>query len=123
MNESPAPPLVTPEPAREHLPRTPEEKAQWVERFLASGLSLRKFSQEHDLPRMSLWRWVKEARATSAADGSGANCATTRFAELKLPTALGRSDWAVELTLPNGTILRLSKDVPSAVVDQLLRLC
>jgi hypothetical protein len=29
----------------------------------------------------------------------------------------------VELTLPNGTVLRMSKDTPPTLVDQLLRLC
>lgn len=47
--------------------------------------------------------------------------AAADFAELKLPAADG--DWAVELTLPNGTLLRMSKDVPPAMVEQLLRLC
>jgi hypothetical protein len=45
------------------------------------------------------------------------------FAELKLPVNTPRCDWAVELTLPNGTVLRMSKDTPPALVDQLLRVC
>lgn len=123
MNENSASPPVTPEPAREYLPPTPEEKAQWVKRFQACGLSIRKFSEQHNLPRMSLWRWVKTAQEGTIADASGTNSSQTDFAELKLPDVLGRSDWAAELTLPNGTILRLSKDVPATVVDQLLRIC
>jgi hypothetical protein len=31
--------------------------------------------------------------------------------------------WAAELTLPNGTVLRLSKEVPAGMLDQLLRVC
>jgi hypothetical protein len=42
---------------------------------------------------------------------------------LKLPVSAPRSDWAVELSLPNGTVLRMSKDTPPALVDQLLRVC
>jgi len=46
-----------------------------------------------------------------------------QFEELSLPALAAGSDWAVELALPNGTVLRLSKEVPAAMLDQLLRVC
>jgi transposase-like protein len=119
MSENSTPVPATPgEPAPEVLPATPEEKAQWVKRFVESGLSIRKFSKVHDLPLMSLWRWVKRAREQAVPSGE---CAPTQFTELKLPAL--HSGWAVELTLPNGTVLRMTKDTPPAMVEQLLRLC
>jgi transposase-like protein len=94
-----------------------EAKAQWVKRFHESGLSLRKFSSQHPVSLMSLCRWVKEAQ-----DGM-APSPTPQFEELTLPPLAGGSDWAAELTLPNGTVLRLSKEVPATMIDQLLRVC
>ena len=120
------------------LPVTAEEEAQWVKRFLESGLSLRKFAKENDIPPMSLWRWVRRGSERSGAaavalKGSGAKGeqnglgklepGAAAFAEVKFPASFGQPNWAVELTLPNGTVLRLSKDTPPTLVDQLLRLC
>ena len=125
-------------PAREWLPVSPEEDAQWVKRFLESGLSLRKFAKQNDIPPMSLWRWVRRGSqrrgvAAVALNDSGAADAqqalqkvqpsAAPFAEVKLPASFGQPNWAVEVTLPNGTVLRLTKDTPSTLVDQLLRLC
>jgi len=32
-------------------------------------------------------------------------------------------DWVAELSLPNGRLLRLAKNVPTSLLEQLLRLC
>lgn len=126
-------------PARDYLPVSPEEQAQWVKRFLESGFSIRKFARVNDIPRMSLWRWVQragEGRPGSTGPGYGSSEAATepavrpksepgvaQFAELKLPPSFGQPMWAVEVALPNGTVLRLTKDTPPTLVDQLLRIC
>jgi hypothetical protein len=113
--------LVSPgPPAKTNSPATQEEKAQWVRRFHESGLSLRKFSAQHSVRLMSLWRWVNQAKGP---EDVAANSARPEFEEIKLPASIGRSDWAAELSLPNGTVLRLSKEVPAAMLDQLLRVC
>ena len=96
------------------------QKAEWVEKYLKSGLSLRQFSKQCGFGYMSLYRWVKRYGGTSE---SGQKHEPMDFAELKLPVNTPRCDWAVELTLPNGTVLRMSKDTPPALVDQLLRVC
>ena len=107
-------------PAAKCLVASKEEQAEWVRRFVESGLSLRKFSAQHALPRMSLWRWVSRARQEGAAVETAA---LAGFTEIKFPPALERSDWVVELKLPNGTVLRLAPEVPAALLEQLLRLC
>jgi len=71
---------------------------------------------------MSLYRWVTKQRGTTESRQEQPPEALD-FAELKLPVSAPRSDWAVELSLPNGTVLRMSKDTPPALVDQLLRVC
>jgi len=105
---------------REYLPPTAEEKAHWVKRFVESGLSIRKFSDQHGIPRMSLWRWAQNAQGEGSTSPSSS---PPQFTELKLSSGLARSDWAIELALPNGTILRMTKETPPAIVEQLLRLC
>lgn len=111
LSDSPEPPA---------LPVATEHKDQWVKRFLESGLSIRKFSITHDIPRMTLWRWVKTVEASQLEAGPLAN---VEFAEVKLPLGPGRLDWVAELSLPDGTVLRLSREVPTAMLQQLLRLC
>jgi transposase-like protein len=94
-----------------------EEKAQWVKRFHESGLSLRKFSAQHSVSLMSMCRWVNQAKEAQAASP------TPQFEELSLPPLAANCPWAAELTLPNGTVLRLSREVPAGMLDQLLRVC
>lgn len=65
----------------------------------------------------SICRWVNQAKDPQAASR------TPQFEELTLPPLAADSAWAAELTLPNGTVLRLSKEVPAALLDQLLRVC
>lgn len=98
------------------------QKAEWVEKYLKSGLSLREFSNQSGLGYMSLYRWVRKQRESAEPRPKRASEAID-FAELKLPASIQRSDWAVELSLPNGTVLRMSKDTPPGLVDQLLRVC
>ena len=95
-----------------------EQKAQWVAKYRASGLTLPKFSEQNDIGYMSLWRWVRRSEKPDAEA-----LAPATFRELKLPSTNTSCDWAVELTLPNGTVLRMTKDTPLAIVEQLLRIC
>jgi transposase-like protein len=101
---------------------TASQKAEWVEKYLESGLGLREFSRQHGVGYRSLYRWLRKQRGGSKPPRKQAPEAID-FAELKLPRSAQRSAWAVELSLPNGTVLRLSKDTPPTLVDQLLRLC
>lgn len=120
MTERSDPVSLAPTPAPKCAPRSAvpaEEKAQWVKRFHESGQSLRQFSAQHSVPLMSLCRWVKRAKDPEA------GAPPLKFEELKLPPLVASCDWAAELTLPNGTVLRLGKEAPAALVDQLLRVC
>ncbi len=66
---------------------------------------------------MSLCRWVNQAREPQS------NPATIEFEEVQLPPPLKSQEWAAELSLANGTVLRLSKEVPATMLEQLLRVC
>jgi transposase-like protein len=117
MNEKAEALSVT--PVAKCFQATAEAKAEWVRRFIESGLSIRKFSAQHALPRMSLWRWVNKARDETVPVRSSAGPA---FTEIKLLPSVERSDWVAELSLPSGMVLRLSKEVPPAMLQQLLGL-
>jgi hypothetical protein len=95
-----------------------EQKAQWVAKYQASGLTLRAFSEQNNIGYMSLWRWLRRSEKPVAEA-----LAPAIFTELKLPSAGANCAWAVELTLPNGTVLRMTKDTPPALVEPLLRVC
>jgi hypothetical protein len=69
---------------------------------------------------MSLWRWVNQGRPETV---PVRDSAAPAFTEIKLSPCLERSDWVAELSLPGGKVLRLSKDVPVAMLEQLLRVC
>src|SRR5579864_5157324 len=118
MNETTEVLSVT--PVSKCFEATAGEKAEWVRRFMESGLSIRKFSAQHALPRMSLWRWVNQARDKTV---PVTPAAVPAFREIKLLPSVERSDWVAELSWPNGKVLRFAKEVPSALVEQLLRLC
>jgi len=108
--------------------RTAQDKADWVRRFRESGQSLRSFSAQHALPRMSLWRWANKQSAVAGQPNrrhtpQPVPWTEPEFAEIKLETCLERGAWAAELSLPSGRVLRLSKEVPAGMLEQLLRLC
>jgi transposase-like protein len=113
---------ITETPARKSPTLSASQKAEWVQKYLESGLSLREFSSQHGLGYMSLYRWVRKQRGVGKPQGKHPPEAID-FTELKWPVSTPGSDWAVELTLPNGTVLRMSKDTPPTLVDQLLRVC
>ena len=37
-----------------------EEKMRYIEEFKKSGLSINKYAKENDIPRATLYRWIKE---------------------------------------------------------------
>jgi transposase-like protein len=120
MNETAEASLL---PIRKFLP-SQEARAQWVKRFSESGLSLREFSAQNGLGYMSLWRWVKRAKAKQSPDRAvEMQPEATTFTEIKLVPSLESSTWVAELSLPQGKVLRLSKDVPASMLEQLLRVC
>lgn len=100
---------------------TAEQKAELVKKFLQSGLGLREFSRQQGIGYMSLHRWVQKERKVIAPPQTSPRA--VEFTEIKPPTQASRADWAVELSLPNGTVLRMTKDTPATLVEQLLRVC
>jgi len=84
---------------------TGQEIAGWVARYRESGLGLGAFARKHGLPRGRLHYWVYGRRPPRWVQRS---VAPPVFQELKLPAGLARSNWAVEISLPAGPVVRFS---------------
>ena len=78
---------------------------------------MREFSARHGLGRMSLWRWVNKAsdKTVMAVDSPG-----PAFTEIKLAPMAEREQWVAELSMADGRVLRVGKEVPAAMLEQLL---
>lgn len=122
MNELKIAPATT-APGAQSQPSslTTEQKAELAKKFLQAGLSLREFSRQQGIGYKSLSRWVRKEQAVVAKPPTSTR--PIDFTEIKLPAQASRTDWAVELSLPNGTVLRMTKDTPPTLVEQLLRVC
>jgi len=96
----------------------PEHKAEWVRRFHESGSTYTKFSALYGLRVGTLRSWVEkewEARQRTS---------TPEFTEIKLPELPPEQpSWSAEMTFANGNRLRICGDIPTVVLEQLLRVC
>jgi len=102
---------------------TEEEKVQWARRFVESGISLRAFSAQNGMCYMSLWRWVNKLHQAREQGVVATDAAVPAFTEIKFLPAKEPAPWVAEWSFPNGAVLRLSKEVPAAVLAALLRVC
>jgi|SRR5215472_2464626 len=123
MNEEPA--TITEAPAWRYRLPTEAEKTAWVRRFQESKLSLREFIVQNDVgySHVSMWRWVNRVKQSSINSAAQSAPAQIDFTEIKLEPLLEASQWVAELSLPGGKVIRLSRDVPSGMLEQLLRVC
>ena len=79
------------------------EAGEWVERYRASGLSLKLFATEHGLKagRLHYWVYGRRGRRTRTAS-------SPVFHEVSVPTEwLQRPGWVAEIGLDSGMVLRL----------------
>lgn len=98
-----------------------KQQADYLERFLQSGLRVSEFCRQHQLSPSCLQRWLKKLQAPDSAPVS-APPEQPLFREIPLAAAVG-SVWAVELSRPNGTVLRLAQTLSPQLLEQLLRAC
>jgi transposase-like protein len=110
----------TPKPRRRY---SFKEKADYLERFLQSGLSMAEFCRQTHLATSCLQRWLKLIEPSSRAQEVSASQSPPLFQELPLPKVLANASWSVELSRANGTVLRLAQPVSPQLLEQLLRVC
>lgn len=120
MNEEVLVPEVA--PPRQYY-ATPAQRAEWVRRFGESGLSIREFSQRHGLALSTIQRWVASSRTSASAVAAPPRSEPVAFTEVKVSALAAGPNWAAELCRPNGSILRLTRELSPALLEQLLRVC
>jgi hypothetical protein len=83
---------------RRGVRRSEEQWSEILGRFGSSGLTARRFCDREGVPLSSLQRWQRRLRSVPAA----------KFVEIA-PTVSARSaaTWSFEVSLPDGTTLRL----------------
>lgn len=92
---------------------TEAEQTRWVERYRASGSGLKRFAAQHGLSAGQLHYWTYRQR------GSGP--ATAVFQEVRMPTSWPTAHgWIAEISLPDGTTLRLDARAEVAWVRSLV---
>jgi len=99
------------------------ERERWVAKYRGSGQSLRQFAQREGVSVGQLRYWVYGPAKARAADKPG-----LVFQEVRLAEAAGASGrWSAEVGLPDGTTVRLGREVDpewaKALVDGLRRPC
>lgn len=94
--------------------RSDAERAKWVSRFRASGLSCDRFAGEHGLSASTLYRWSKRAGRVERRDE-----AASRFAEVRVVGAVGVA--SLEVMHPSGCVVRVSDAVDEAQLTAVLR--
>jgi transposase len=107
-----------------------EDKLRIVAEVEASGACFAEAARRHDVSRGLLWNWRRDARRGQLA-GRAAG-AEPMFLPIQLldpaPAAMGRSettpprqpDNRVEITLPDGTGLRVGPDIDAATLRRVL---
>jgi transposase len=92
----------------------------------SSGLSLRQYSEEHGLKAGTLGYWnsrltaqAADAPAPSAGPEAGAMFLAVRVAEPAVPMPEPQDD-RIELALPGGCVVRVSRGFDAATLDRLL---
>jgi transposase-like protein len=81
-------------------------RAELVASYRASGLTIAQFAQQEGIKKTTLAKWVYLSDHRSARP-------PVRFTEVKLPAV---SQWAFELTLPNGWLVRAADATALAVL-------
>ena len=116
---------------------TAAERALWKQRLLQSGLLLREFAAQQGLKLSTVQRWVASSPGVSPETRRcgkiSSRSAVPLFAEVTLPlpasTSLNSSSpslspaWVAELVRPDGSTLRLARDVSAPLLKLLLRAC
>lgn len=99
-----------------------KEKADYLERFLQSGLTVAEFCRQTHLGSSCLLRWLKLLEPPAPVPPIAKETLPV-FQEVTLPKSPVATQWSVELSRPSGSVLRLAQPLSPQLLEQLLRLC
>ena len=107
---------------------SPEEISELVLRFRSGRLSLADFARKERISRGRLHYWVYGRTGREAGGGCRQATGQPTFQEVRLAAPLGGvSEWAAEVSLPAGVLVRFSGKAAAewigAVVQTLRRPC
>lgn len=106
-------------PKRRHY--TAQQRAQILEQYERSGLSVPDFAAQHGLCPQTLYGWRHQHRNATAQAALVVPDPTPVFTEVPLQQIFRPSgSWAGELQLPNGTHLRWNPQASLVVLQSLL---
>jgi transposase-like protein len=86
------------------------ERAKWVSRWRASGLSCDRFARDHGLSPSTLYRWLQHAGRAEPSAG---------FTEVRVVGAVVGA--SLEVQHPSGCVVRVSGAVDEAQLAAVLR--
>ena len=88
-----------------------DERARWVARWRASGMSCARFAKEHGLAESTLYRWGQQCKAVAAVRPG--------FAEVRVVGAATRA--SLEVEHPSGCVVRVHGAVEEGQLAAVLR--
>jgi transposase-like protein len=95
-----------------------EQRAQWLQAYQASGLTMAAFARREGIKYATFAHWVLKAQKAAPAKPR------IRFAELPLPlpgVATAPTSEQLEVRLPDGTVLRGTRVADVAALVRALR--
>lgn len=95
------------------------EQRRWVEHFEQSGRSQTTFAQKHGLNVFTLRKWLRDHPA-AVPELAPTRPSSSPLREVPLSQVWGPR-WAAEVVWPGETMVRLSAEVPPAMLERLLR--
>jgi hypothetical protein len=93
--------------------RSAEEIARLLEEYRQSGLSQAAFCRQGQIALSTFTLWLHPRRRQSPA--------RPVLREVNLAQVFGSCSWAAEITLPDGTIVRLNGNIAPALAGELLQ--
>ena len=96
---------------------TPKEISGWIQRYRASGLGLGTFARQHGLSRHRLHYWVYDWRFAQPRQPVAV---APVFQELKVTAGPQPQNWAVEISLPTGAVMRFTATATPAWINSVL---
>jgi hypothetical protein len=118
---------VIPERNGSELVVRPDERARWVKRYRESGVGLKRFAEQHGLRYSQLHYWIyggqPRARRRTVVESASS---PPVFREYLVPPK-SEHEWAAEISLTDGTRLRVERGPDplwvGVLLDQLRRPC
>ena len=93
---------------------TPTERAEWLERYWASGQTVAAFCRTHEIAYASLSLWLRQSRSARASEPG-------ELVEVPMAALCSATQSAVKVHLPGGAGLEIAPGTDPRWLAQLVR--